>query len=150
LQHDCRRTTDSACFRRKSEDEVLAVSTEYLEYVLEQLAGLGGVRTIRMFGGIGLYQDERFFGIITSSDTLYFKVNDANRGDYEGCGMGPFRPPSNRQISMSYYEVPADTLEDPDQCVAWARKSVAAAGVRSPAKRASAGRKAQSRPKRKR
>jgi hypothetical protein len=34
-----------------------------------------------MFGGIGLYQAQRFFGIITS-DTLYFKVNEANRGDY--------------------------------------------------------------------
>lgn len=125
----------------------MAVSTEYLEYVLEQLAGLGGVRTIRMFGGIGLYQDERFFGIITSTDTLYFKVNDANRGDYEARGMSPFCPPSNRRISMSYYEVPADTLEDSDECVAWARKSVAAAGTR-PAKRASVRRKAQSKPKR--
>jgi TfoX/Sxy family transcriptional regulator of competence genes len=44
-----------------------------------------------MFGGIGLYQDQRFFGIITS-DTFYFKVNDANRGDYRARGMG-------RQIS---------------------------------------------------
>jgi DNA transformation protein and related proteins len=150
LQHDCRRTTDVAFCNRQSEDEVLAVSTEYLEYVLEQLAGLCGVRTIRMFGGIGLYQDERFFGIITSADTLYFKVNDANRGDYEARGMSPFRPPSNRQISMSYYEVPADTLEDSDECVAWARKSVAAAGTRPAGKRASVRRNAQSRPKRKR
>ncbi len=113
----------------------MAVSTEYLEYVLEQLAGLGGVRTIRMFGGIGLYQDERFFGIITS-DTLYFKVNDANRADYEARGMSPFRPRNTRRTSMGYYEVPADTLEDSEECVAWARKSVAAAAIRPAAKRA--------------
>ena len=126
----------------------MAVSKEYLEYVLEQLAGLGGVRTIRMFGGIGLYQEERFFGIITSADTLYFKVNDANRGDYEARGMSAFCPPSNRRISMGYYEVPADTLEDSDECVAWARKSVAAAATRPAAKRASVRRKARSKPKR--
>jgi DNA transformation protein len=128
----------------------LAVSSEYLEYVLEQLAGLGGVRVIRMFGGIGLYQDQRFFGIITSTDTLYFKVNDANRGDYEARGMSAFRPPSRREISMSYYEVPADTLEDSDECVAWARKSVAAAASRPAVKRGSRRPKANNGPKRKR
>jgi DNA transformation protein and related proteins len=109
----------------------LAVSSEYLEFVLEQLAGLGGVTVRRMFGGIGLYQDQRFFGIITRTDTLYFKVNDANRGEYETRGMSAFRPSSKPQISMSYYEVPADALEDPDECVAWARRSVAAASIRS-------------------
>jgi DNA transformation protein len=109
----------------------MAVSSEYLQYVLEQLAGLGGVTARRMFGGVGLYQDQRFFGIITS-DTLYFKVTDANRGDYQARGMQAFRPyPDKPHLSMSYFEVPADTLEDSEECVVWARKSVATAGVRA-------------------
>jgi DNA transformation protein len=109
----------------------MAVSSEYLQYVLEQLAGLGGVTARRMFGGVGLYQDQRFFGIITS-DTLYFKVTDANRGDYQARGMQAFRPyPDKPLLSMSYFEVPADTLEDSEECVVWARKSVATAGVRA-------------------
>lgn len=64
----------------------MAASSEYLQYVLEQLSGLGGVTARRMFGGAGLYQDQHFFGIITS-DTLYFKVDDTNREDYEARGM---------------------------------------------------------------
>jgi DNA transformation protein and related proteins len=109
----------------------MAVSSEYLQYVLEQLAGLGGVTARRMFGGVGLYQDQRFFGIITS-DTLYFKVTDANRGDYQARGMQAFRPyPDKPHLSMSYFEVPADTLEDSEECVVWARKSVATAGARA-------------------
>lgn len=109
----------------------MAVRSEYLQYVLEQLAGLGGVTARRMFGGVGLYQDQRFFGIITS-DTLYFKVTDANRGDYQARGMQAFRPyPDKPHLSMSYFEVPADTLEDSEECVVWARKSVATAGVRA-------------------
>jgi DNA transformation protein and related proteins len=109
----------------------MAISPEYLQYVLEQLAGLGGVTARRMFGGVGLYQDQRFFGIITS-DTLYFKVTDANRGDYQARGMQAFRPyPDKPHLSMSYFEVPADTLEDSEECVVWARKSVATAGVRA-------------------
>jgi DNA transformation protein len=117
----------------------MAVSSEYLQYVLEQLSGLGGVTARRMFGGIGLYQDQRFFGIITS-DTLYFKVNDANRGDYQVRGMGAFRLRSRPHISTSYFELPADILEDADECAVWAAKSVAAANIRP-----KPGRKAKSR-----
>jgi DNA transformation protein and related proteins len=110
----------------------MAVSSDYLQYVLEQLSNLGGVTARRMFGGVGLSQDQRFFGIITSEDTLYFKVNDGNREDFVSRGMKAFQPPSMPKISMSYFEVPADVLEDPEECVAWAKRSVAAATVRTP------------------
>jgi len=107
----------------------MAVSEDYLQYVLEQLAGLGRVTPRRMFGGVGLYHEERFFGLI-AGDTLYFKVNDSNRGDYEVRGMSRFHPfPDKPYWSMTYYEVPADTLEDADDCVLWARKSVAIAAA---------------------
>ena len=107
----------------------MAVTDAYLQYVLEQLAGLGPVTPRRMFGGVGLYHEERFFGLI-AGDTLYFKANDSNRGDYEARGMSRFRPyPDKPYWSMTYYEVPADTLEDADECMAWARKSVAIAAV---------------------
>jgi DNA transformation protein len=107
----------------------MAVTDDYLQYVLEQLAGLGRVTPRRMFGGVGLYHEERFFGLI-ARDTLYFKVNDANRNDYESRGMDRFRPyPNKPQLSMTYYEVPADVLEDADACMVWARKSSSAAAV---------------------
>ncbi len=107
----------------------MPVTDDYLQYVLEQLTGLGQVTPRRMFGGVGLYHDERFFGLI-AQDTLYFKVNDSNRGDYEARGMERFRPFADKPLwSMTYYTVPADTLEDADECVIWARKSVAVAAV---------------------
>jgi DNA transformation protein len=105
----------------------VATSHEYLHYVLEQLAGLTGVSSRRMFGGTGLYCDGSFFALI-SGDTLYFKVDDANRAVYEARGMGRFRPYAERpQLSMAYYEVPADILEEPESLVEWARASVTAA-----------------------
>ena len=107
----------------------MAVSKEYLQYVLEQLSGLGVVVSRRMFGGVGLYHDARFFGFITG-DTLYFKVNDSNRGEYQARRMSQFRPYADRPLlSMTYFEVPADVLEDAEQCSIWARKSVAAASA---------------------
>src|SRR5882757_3790229 len=107
----------------------MAVNADFLRYVLDQLAGLGRVTPRRMFGGVGLYHEERFFGLI-AGDTLYLKVNDSNRGDYEARGMRRFRPfPDKPYWSMTYYELPADALEDADECAAWARKSVAVAAV---------------------
>ena len=105
----------------------MAVSREYLDYVHDQLSGLGGVSSRRMFGGAGLYCDEFFFALI-DNDTLYLRVDDANRADFTTRGMGQFRPYADRpELSMSYYETPADVLEDPAQLVSWARRSVAAA-----------------------
>jgi DNA transformation protein len=109
-------------------------SNEYLEYVLEQLARLPGVRSRRMFSGAGLYQDEVFFGLLFR-DTLYFKVNDSNRPDYVARSMAQFRPYEDRpKVSFSYYEVPAEVLEDRDELVAWARRSVEAAAAIQAAK----------------
>jgi DNA transformation protein len=64
-----------------------------------------------MFGGVGLYGKGVFFALI-AKDTLYFKVDDSNRPDYEAKGIGPFKPFGERSYVMQYYEVPVDILED--------------------------------------
>jgi DNA transformation protein and related proteins len=113
----------------------VAVSADFLAYVLEQLAGLGGVSSRRMFGGAGLYCDEIFFGLI-ADDVLYLRVDDSNRDDYTARGMAQFRSYADRpHVSMNYYETPADVLEDARQLVTWARRSLAVA-MQAPAKTA--------------
>jgi DNA transformation protein len=105
----------------------VATSREYLQYVLEQLAGLGSVTAQRMFGGTGLYQHDVFFALI-NHDTLYLKVDETTRPDYVSRGMEPFRPYRNKpKTSLSYYQVPADILEDAQSLVMWARLAVSAA-----------------------
>jgi len=105
----------------------MAAGIEYLNYILGQLAGLARLASRRMFGGHGLYCDGQFFALIFR-DTLYFKVGDATRNDYESRGMSRFRPYADRPyLSMTYYEVPADVLEDGEQLILWARRAVAEA-----------------------
>ena len=56
---------------------------------------------------------------------LYFKVDDTNRADYEAAGTGPFVFTSERgQSTMSYYEVPADILENKEKMSQWALKAL--------------------------
>ena len=105
----------------------MAVSSDFLAYVLDQLAGLGAVSSRRMFGGAGLYRDDLFFGLI-AQNVLYLRVDDSNRADYTARGLPPFLPDADRpQLSMSYYEVPADVLENAAELIGWARRSVAVA-----------------------
>jgi DNA transformation protein len=100
---------------------------DYLQYVLEQLASLRGAVSRRMFGGVGLYYEELFFGLIMR-DTLYFRVDDANRPDYEALGMRRFQPYADKpHLSFNYFEVPAHVLEDADELIVWARRSLQAA-----------------------
>jgi DNA transformation protein len=126
----------------------MAVSRDYLAYVLEQLAVLAGLRSRRMFGGVGLYCEEIFFAII-SDDTLYLRVDETSRAEFTSRGMQAFRPYADRpQLSMSYFATPAEVLEDATQLLSWSRRAVRAAGaaagaVRGP--RRAPGRKSQRR-----
>jgi len=104
----------------------MPISEEYLDYVVDQLQCIGEVASKRMFGGVGLYHDGLFFGLI-ASDVLYFKVDDENRPQFLAAGVKPFQPYGDGSYSMSYYEVPVDVLEDMDQLRTWARGAVAAA-----------------------
>jgi DNA transformation protein len=104
----------------------LSTSTGFRRYVLDQLEELGEVTARSMFGGVGLYYKDRFFGII-AGDVLYLKVNEGNRPDFEAAGMSPFKPYPHRSGTMKYYAVPVEVLESPVELAAWARKAVAAA-----------------------
>lgn len=97
----------------------------FREFVLEQLQGVSGLRCKAMFGGYGLYAGERFFGIVYKG-RLYFKVSDTSRAQYTVAGMKAFKP-SVKMTLKSFYEVPADVLEDQDKIVGWATGAIEAA-----------------------
>lgn len=107
-------------------ERLMAVSEQYLDYVVDQLVCIGQVTAKKMFGGVGLYHDEIFFGLI-AGDVLFFKADDVNRPAYEAAGAEPFKPYGGESYSMSYYEVPADVLEDTDKLREWSKAAVSAA-----------------------
>ncbi len=101
----------------------MRVTDGFRAFVLEQLAGVASVRAHAMFGGIGLYAGDVFFGIV-AADVLYLKVDDSNRGQYEAEGMAAFQPYEGQPTNTSYYQVPARVLEDGGALTEWARASV--------------------------
>jgi DNA transformation protein len=111
----------------------MAVTTHFVDYVLEQLHELGDVAAKRMFGGVGLYSQQRFFALI-DNDVLYFKVDESNRAQFLARGCTPLRYIGKTgETTMSYFTVPADVMEDAEELVGWARRSVQIAKIRSAA-----------------
>ncbi len=106
----------------------MAVRDSYREYVLEQLGRVRPVTWRKMFGGVGLYADDRFFALL-DNDTLYFKTGDANRADFEARGMPPFQPFGPGTKPMDYHELPGDVLENVAELGRWIAKAVAVAAT---------------------
>ena len=102
----------------------MAVSPSFRIFVLEQLGrGVQSIRGRSMFGGVGIYSGNFFFALI-ADDTLYFKVDESNRPEFEARGMDPFRPYGEYGEEMQYYRVPDDLLDDPEALGQWAEKAI--------------------------
>lgn len=99
------------------------MSRDYAEYVVDLLSPWARVTAKAMFGGFGLYRQGQIFAIIVD-DTLYFKVGDSNRPDYEAAGSEPFTYEANgKKMVMSYWRVPEDILEDSETIGLWAERA---------------------------
>jgi DNA transformation protein len=104
----------------------MAADPAFVEYVLEQLDGTGQTCPERsrrithkaMFGGHGIWERGDMFALISSDSTLYFKVNDDTRPRYEEAGSEQF-------MTMPYWSVPADLLEDREELQVWAAEAIA-------------------------
>ena len=58
----------------------------FTEFVLDQLGALPEVRAKATFGGYGLYQADRLFGILMDG-RLYSKTDEQTRTAYVGSGL---------------------------------------------------------------
>jgi DNA transformation protein len=101
-------------------------SSPLLDYLVDHLAPLGDARGRAMFGGFGVYLDGFIIGII-AFDTFFLKADDTNRPAFEAAGARPFAYQRGGEpaVSTTYWECPADVLEEPDRLRSWAATSLA-------------------------
>lgn len=104
----------------------MAVSEEYSRFILERLEFVGDIFAKKMFGGLGIYLNGVFFALV-ANNLLYFKVDDTNRSDFKDAEMEAFYPFGGKSYKMSYYEVPADVIDDDALLRKWADKAFQAA-----------------------
>jgi DNA transformation protein len=105
----------------------MRVKSELASYVEEQLAFLGRLSTKSIFGGIGIFVDERLLGIVMD-DKLYLHTDASNLRAYQDRGMPQFKPyPNAFDLTTDHHQVPAEVIDDAGQLKAWGEQALAAA-----------------------
>ncbi len=101
--------------------------SEFVEFVIDQMAPSGRPRVRAMFGGYGLYRNDRIFAIIVD-DRLYFKADPVTRAEFEAKGLRPFAYVARgKSVTLQYFEAPPEVFEEPDAMRDWAQKAYGAA-----------------------
>jgi DNA transformation protein and related proteins len=104
-----------------------AARNEFVDYVVELMAGWATVSVRRMFGGYGLYRDGLMFALIVE-DELFLKADANNAMEFERAGSRPFVYQSReRTVQLSYWSTPPAGLDSPAEMVAWCRSAYGAA-----------------------
>ncbi|WP_163849608.1 TfoX/Sxy family protein [Pseudooceanicola aestuarii] len=123
----------------------MAVAPEMVAHLRDLFAGLGRLRTGRMFSGVAFYaEDDAMFAMIAASGEVYMKSDDSTRPIFESAGARPFtysRKTGERQV-LSLMSLPDSAFEDPDEALYWARLSLPPARAAAARKRAEKARRA--------
>ena len=88
------------------------------ELLLEKLDAIEGITSKKMFGGYGVFHNEKMFAIIDSKGHAFFKTDPSNEQEFIDSG-------SIRHTKMPYHSISEFTLQDTDRLIALARKSIA-------------------------
>ena len=98
------------------------------DHYVDQLSDWAKITTRPLFGAVALYRNEHVFAMAWHG-ALYFKVDDASRSDYEAAGSQTlgYSTDGEDHALKSYWEVPADVLEDEEKLRDWVERAYQAA-----------------------
>ena len=108
----------------------MSAAREFALEIAERITGLGPITVRRFFSGAGLVADEVQFAFVIDG-SLYLKVDDEFRPEFEALGAKPFVYEGKRKsiTISSYYEAPEDVIYDQDELRRWAVRSHRAAAA---------------------
>lgn len=102
---------------------------DFQEYLVHDVLGhIQDISSKKMFGGFGLYYQNRIFAIITSDDEVCFKATGELAEEYAALGAKQFiytGHKNKKPTAMPYWSVPETVLEDREQIEDWVVRSAA-------------------------
>jgi DNA transformation protein len=103
--------------------EAHPMSRDTLDHLHDLFSAFSPVTTRAMFGGHGVYRDGVIIAIVID-DVIHLKVDDATRTDFEAAGCQPFvYEARGRSVPMSYWTVPDEALDSPQEFRPWAQRA---------------------------
>jgi DNA transformation protein len=121
----------------------VALSPEFADHLRDLFGALGPVETRRMFGGAGVYLGDAMFALVVD-DTLYMKADAELAKVYAEAGSAPFSYDTRTGLRTipGLMRLPDSALDDTDEALDWARRSLVPAELAAAKKRAEKERKA--------
>ena len=106
----------------------MVASTEFANFLRDQLAPLGYITMRRMFGKTGVFCEGVMFGMVTEN-ILYLRVDSQNRATFKEAESFPSLNyvKNGRTIDLSFWRAPDWLFDEREELIAWARAALAAA-----------------------
>ncbi len=102
------------------------------EFAVELFEGMGAVKVRKMFGGAGLYLNDVMFGLI-DEETIYLKTDKALAAALMAEGSAPWIYAKNPSAKHTYYRLPLDAMDNPDEAATWGKRAyLVAAALKKP------------------
>ena len=95
----------------------MPVSPEAKERFLTALRAARPIESKAMFGGLGIYHDGIFMGVV-DDDRLFLKIDPETEGVYIERGMAAWSYDGGKS-EQPYRELPEDVLNNPEECGRW-------------------------------
>lgn len=98
-------------------DKLTNVSVARAEFLVSALTSLGEIRAKKMFGGNGVFCNDKMFVMVDSKGKCFLKVNDQIADEFALEG-------SVKHSKMPYSSIPEKVLENQSLLMTWAKKSL--------------------------
>ena len=106
----------------------MAYDPDFGEWVREHFDALGPLEIKRMFGAASVYANGLIFALLDDG-VVWLKADEVNAPLLQAAGARQFTYPmkDGAMMAMAYWSLPESAVDDPDEAVDWARRSIDAA-----------------------
>ena len=103
----------------------MALSAEFREFLLDHFSDLGPIEIKRMFGGAGLYLGDACFALVVD-EKIMMRGDETLGPAFEEAGSEQwvYSNKTRGDVAMPYWNLPESALDDPEEAVEWARRSL--------------------------
>ena len=99
-------------------DKLTNQSNIAADFLLKTFDGFGNIRAKKMFGGSGIYYNDKMFVMVTPKGEYFFKVDENLKKEFAKKG-------SVMHSKMPYSSVPPEIVHHQESLLEWAQKSMA-------------------------
>lgn len=106
----------------------MAYDSGFGDWVHEHFAALEPLEIKRMFGGAAVYSQGLIFALLDDG-VVWLKADETNQPLLEKAGARQFTFPGKdgEPMAMAYWSLPDSAVDDADEAIVWARRSIDAA-----------------------